>query len=184
VPQVEVSFDIDANGILNVSAKDLASGRKQGITITASNKLSKDEVQRMVHQAEEFASKDRERTELIEAKNQAESLAYEADRLLADSKEKLEASDADQIRERTKELRAVVQDKEATPSRIKEKTEELTRALHGVAQKLYRPPSGPSGEGPAADAASSPPPPGGGSGTGPVDADFKVVHDDGEKGEP
>jgi molecular chaperone DnaK len=184
VPQIEVGFDIDANGILNVSAKDLASGRKQGITITASNKLSKDEVQRMVRQAEEFAAKDRERAELIEAKNHAESLAYEADRLLEDSKEKLEASDADQIRERAKELRAVVQEKDATVARIKGKTDELTRALHAVAQKLYRPPSGPAGEGPAADAAGSPPPSGGGPGTGPVDADFKVVHDDGEKGSP
>ena len=183
IPQVEVSFDIDANGILNVSAKDLASGRKQGITITASNKLSKDEVQKMVRQAEEFASKDRERAELIEAKNQAESLAYEADRLLVDSKDKLEASDAENVREKAKELRATVQEKDATAARIKEKTEELTRALHAVAQKLYRPPSSSGDEGsPSSSEPGPPPPPGGGSGPGPVDADFKVVHDDGDKG--
>jgi len=182
VPQVEVSFDIDANGILNVSAKDLASGRKQGITIAASNKLSKDEVQRMVRQAEEFASKDRERAELIEAKNQAESLAYEADRLLVDSKDKLEASDAEMVREKAKELRATVQEKDVTAARIKEKTDELTRALHAVAQKLYRPPPSSAGEGPSSSEPGPPPPPaGGGSGPGPVDADFKVVHDDGEK---
>jgi molecular chaperone DnaK len=181
VPQIEVGFDIDANGILNVSAKDLASGRKQGITITASNKLSKDEVAKMVHQAEEFATKDKERAELIQAKNEAESLAYEADRVLVDSKEKLEASDVETIRERTKELRSVVQEADATVARVREKIEALTRALHAVAQKLYRPPSGPS-EGGASDEGPSPetPPPTGPSGTGPVDADFKVV-DDGEK---
>jgi molecular chaperone DnaK len=184
VPQIEVGFDIDANGILNVSAKDLASGRKQGITITASNKLSKDEVQRMVHQAEEFASKDRERAELIEAKNQAESLAYEADRLLTDSKDKLDAAEAQQLREKAKELRSVVGEKDVTVSRVREKTEELTRALHAVARKLYQPPSGPAGEGAPASDAGTPPPPEGGPGNGPVDADFKVVHDEGEKGSP
>ena len=138
----------------------------------------------MVHQAEEFASKDRERAELIEAKNQAESLAYEADRVLTDSKEKLDASDVETVRERTKELRAAVQEKDVTVARVRERTEELTKALHAVAQKLYRPPSGPGGEGPSSSDAGAPPPPppGGGSGPGPVDADFKVVHDDGEKG--
>ncbi|HYB63040.1 MAG TPA: molecular chaperone DnaK [Thermoplasmata archaeon] len=184
IPQIEVSFDIDANGILNVSAKDLATGRKQGITITASNKLGKDEVQRMVRQAEEFASKDRERAELIEAKNHAESLAYEADRLLADSKDKLDASEADRIREKTKELRAALQEKETTKARIQEKADELTRALHAVAQKLYRPPSSTPGDGSSSTDESSPPPSGPGPGSGPVDADFKVVHDDGEKGAP
>ncbi len=182
VPQIEVSFDIDANGILNVSAKDLASGRKQGITITASNKLSKDDVQKMVQQAEQFAAQDRERAELIQAKNQAESLAYEADRLLVDAKDKLEAADAEQIRAKAGELRTTVADKATTLDRIREKTEELTRALHAVAQKLYRPPTGGPEEGAGAAEPGTPPPSGGGGGPGPVDADFKVVHDDGEKG--
>ncbi len=184
IPQIEVSFDIDANGILNVSAKDLASGRKQGITITASNKLSKDDVAKMVRQAEEFASKDRERAELIEAKNTAESLAYEAERLLSDSKEKLDASEAEQIRERAKALRATVQENDVTVAKLREKTDELTKALHAVAEKLYRPPSGPSDSGtPPSDAEPGTPPPAGpGPSGGPVDADFKVVHDDGEKG--
>ncbi len=182
VPQIEVSFDIDANGILNVSAKDLASGRKQGITITASNKLSKDDVQKMVQQAEQFAAQDRERAELIQARNQAESLAYEADRLLVDAKDKLEAADAEQIRAKAGELRTTVADKATTLDRIREKTEELTRALHAVAQKLYRPPTGGPEEGAGAAEPGTPPPSGGGGGPGPVDADFKVVHDDGEKG--
>ncbi len=183
VPQIEVGFDIDANGILNVSAKDLATGRKQGITITASNKLSKDDVAKMVHQAEEFATKDRERADLIEAKNRAESLAYEAERVLTEAKEKVEASEAEEIREKVKALRAVLETKDATIAQVKERTDELTGALHKLAQKLYRstpPPTGP--EAPSSEPGGNPPPGGGSSGGGPVDAEFKVVHDDGEKG--
>ncbi|HTT45356.1 MAG TPA: molecular chaperone DnaK, partial [Thermoplasmata archaeon] len=126
VPQIEVAFDIDANGILNVSAKDLASGRKQGITITASNKLSKDEVAKMVHQAEEFAEKDRERSELIQARNAAESLAYEAERVLSDQKEKISGSEADSIREKVKAVREAVEKKDAGVQEIRDRTDELT----------------------------------------------------------
>ncbi|HYB78016.1 MAG TPA: Hsp70 family protein, partial [Thermoplasmata archaeon] len=187
VPQVEVTFDIDANGILNVSAKDLASGRKQGITITASNKLSKDEVQRMVHQAEEFAEKDKERAALIQARNAAESLAYEAERLLTEQKEKISGSEADEVREKVKAVRAVIERKDATPREIQDRTDELTRALHAVSQKLYQssgPTSGgrPTGEAPPTGGAGESPPSGGGGPSGPVDADYKVVDDEhGEK---
>jgi len=187
VPQVEVTFDIDANGILNVSAKDLASGRKQGITITASNKLSKDEVQRMVHQAEEFAEKDKERAALIQARNAAESLAYEAERLLTEQKEKISGSEADEVREKVKAVRAVIERKDATPREIQDRTDELTRALHAVSQKLYQssgPTSGgrPTGEAPPTEGAGESPPSGGGGPSGPVDADYKVVDDEhGEK---
>ncbi len=176
IPQVEVSFDIDANGILNVSAKDLASGRKQGITITASNKLGKDEVDKMVKQAEQFADQDRQRAELVTAKNQAESLAYEADRLLAEQKDKLATEDADAIRSKVQDLRATLERKDVTVPEVHAKTEELTRTLHAASQKLYQsapppggaeaPPSGAGAEEPAA-----------GPEAGPVDADFKVVDD-------
>ncbi len=174
VPQIEVSFDIDANGILNVSAKDLASGRKQGITIAASNKLSKDEVTRMVKQAEEFAVRDRERADLVIAKNQAESLAYEAERLLTDSKEKIEAGDAERLREQVKAVRDLVQKKDATTPQVKAATEDLTKVLHAIAQKLYQsaatPPPSEGGAAPTEPGPTS-------SSTGPVDADFKVVDD-------
>ncbi|HLM70832.1 MAG TPA: Hsp70 family protein, partial [Thermoplasmata archaeon] len=186
IPQVEVSFDIDANGILNVSAKDMASGRKQGITITASNKLSKDDVAKMVHQAEEFAEKDRDRAELIQARNAAESLAYEAERVVTDQKDKISGDEASAIRDQVKVLRETIGKKDAALREIRDATDELTKALHAVAQKLYQssspPPSGsaeapPSGEPPV----DSPPP----AGAGPVDADFKVVDsDNGEKGQP
>ncbi len=186
-PQIEVSFDIDANGILSVSAKDLATGRKQGITITAANKLSKEEVQKMVRQAEEFAATDRERADLITAKNQAESLAYEAERVLTDAKEKISEADAADVRAKISALRECLEAKETPIATVHERTEALTHALHAVSEKLYQsapsPPPGDSpptgGEGEAAGGGSAPP----GSGAeappaeGPVDADFKVVDD-------
>ena len=191
VPQVEVAFDIDANGILNVSAKDLASGRKQGITISASNKLSKDEVAKMVHQAEEFAEKDRERTELIQARNTAESLAYEAERVVTDQKEKISGPEADAIREKVKAVREVVEKKDASAREIRDRTDELTKSLHAVAQKLYQSGAaggtGPTGtESPPETGTSEPPSSASGGGTGPVDADYKVVdsENNGEKNPP
>jgi molecular chaperone DnaK len=181
VPQVEVSFDIDANGILSVSAKDLASGRKQGITISASNKLSKEDVQKMVRQAEEFATADKSRAELIQAKNQAESLAYEAERVLADSKDKIAEADATDVKAKVAALRETLGTKDVTAEQVQAKADELTRALHGIATKLYQagtpPPTSDEGQTPPTE--SSPPPssPSGG-GAGPVDADFKVVDKD------
>ncbi|HZY92762.1 MAG TPA: molecular chaperone DnaK [Thermoplasmata archaeon] len=182
IPQVEVSFDIDANGILNVSAKDLATGKKQGITISASNKLSKDEVQKMVHQAEEFADKDRERAAVVEARNRAESLAYEAERLLADAKDKISETDAKEVRAKVDALRQALAGTDA--GAVKSKTDELTVTLHAISQKLYqagRPGAagGDASGGPAPTPGETPPPSGGKA--GPVDADFKVV--DKEPGE-
>jgi molecular chaperone DnaK len=188
IPKIDVSFDIDANGILNVSAKDQASGRKQGITITASNKLSKDDVSKMVHQAEEFAEADKARAELVHAKNQAESLAYEAERVLTETKEKVDPADAESVREKVRALREAIGRKDVGADELKAKTEELTRALHAVAQKLYQAGTPPPG------ATTSPPPETGATGpetvsarsTGPVDADFKVVDKDtgDEQGQP
>ena len=175
VPQVEVSFDIDANGILNVAAKDMATNRKQGITISASNKLSKDEVAKMVKQAEEFADQDRVRAELIQARNHGESLAYEAERLLAEQKEKIDAAEAEKIRADVKALRDVVAKPTATKDEITAQVESLTRALHAISQKMYQSAAGAAGD------ASSPPPaddaPPSESAKGAVDADFKVVDD-------
>ncbi|HXW66273.1 MAG TPA: molecular chaperone DnaK [Thermoplasmata archaeon] len=190
IPQVEVSFDIDANGLLNVSAKDLASGRKQGITITASTKLSKEDVEKMVHQAEQFAEADKARADLVHAKNQAESLAYEAERVLTDSKDKIDAADAESVRSQVAALRETIGRKDATVSDLKSQTESLTKVLHGIAQKLYQ-----SGGAGSAGATSPPPEEGAGAAdappespgsSGPVDADFKVVDKDAsdETGEP
>ncbi|MFZ0891396.1 MAG: molecular chaperone DnaK [Thermoplasmata archaeon] len=182
-PQVEVSFDIDANGILNVSAKDLASGRKQGITISASNKLAKDQVEKMVKQAEEFAEADRERAALIEAKNKAESLAYEAERLITDSKEKLSESEITTVKEKVSALRSVLEAKDVTVPRVQTASDDLTQSLHAISQKLYQstPPAG-SAEGATSESGSEPR---GAEGPtapgGPVDADFKVVDQDSDE---
>ncbi|MGI0054318.1 MAG: molecular chaperone DnaK [Thermoplasmata archaeon] len=180
-PQIEVGFDIDANGILNVSAKDQASGRKQGITISASTKLSKEEIDKMVGQAEQYATQDRERAEAIETRNRAETLAYEAERLITDQKEKIPEAEASEVRAKITALREAIQG--STPSRetIQARVEELTRAMHAVSQRLYAQPppadpgaaeaAGPETEPTPPPSDDAPPPPSDGS----VDADFKVV---------
>ena len=182
VPQIEVSFDIDANGLLNVSAKDMASGRKQGITITASNKLSKDEVEKMVHQAEQFADADKARAELVNAKNHAESLAYEADRLLTDSKDKIESADAASVREKVTALRAALASKDVALSDLRAKTDDLTSTLHAIARKMYQsgtpPPGGAAQAPPNGEGAGVPPSEESSGAPGAVDADFKVVDKD------
>ncbi len=181
VPQIEVTFDIDANGILNVSAKDQASGKQQGITIQAPNKLSKEEVQRMVRQAEEFAEEDRKKALRVEARNVAEGLAYEAERTVRESRAKLSDAEVTEIESKTKELRELLAQDDASPESIRAKTDELTRALHAVAQKLYQkspPPSGPTGPSGEAGPSETEPGPGATNPTGggsAVDADFKVV---------
>jgi molecular chaperone DnaK len=188
-PQVEVSFDIDANGILNVSAKDLATGRKQGITISASNKLSKEEVEKMVRQAEEYADQDKVRAQQAESRNRAESLTYEAERLLTDAKDKVSETEAKDLREKIAAVRTALGQKEAPD--LTAKVDELTRALHAIATRLYQsgtpPPTGGTPGATPEEGASEPPsepsdgsaPSGGGQ---PVDADFKVVGKGEEKG--
>ena len=186
VPQVEVSFDIDANGILSVSAKDLATGKKQGITITASNKLSKEDVDKMLKQAEQYAQQDKARAEKVEHRNKGEALTYEAERLIDEAKAKLSDTEKDDIRAKVKAVRDAL----AAPdsSDLEAKVDELTRALHAIAPKLYQS-GGDGGEdagapsSPPTDEPSEPPSsPSGGTAEGPVDADFKVVDDRTEPG--
>ncbi|HXQ94138.1 MAG TPA: molecular chaperone DnaK [Thermoplasmata archaeon] len=183
-PQVEVSFDIDANGILSVSAKDLATGKKQGITIAASNKLSKEDVAKMLRQAEEFADQDKTRAQRVESHNRAEALTYEAERVLREAKGKVSEPDAADVTAKVKAVRDALAAKDAPD--LDAKVEALTEALHALAGKLYQAGSAspPEGESPAPPTAApeSPPaaePP---SSTGPVDADFKVVDDSTEPG--
>jgi molecular chaperone DnaK len=179
VPHIEVSFDIDANGILSVSAKDLATGKKQGITITASSKLSKEDVDKMLKQAEQFADQDKTRATQIEERNRAESLTYEAERVLEDAKAKLTEADRDEVRAKVQAVRDALG--KGDTKEITERTEALTKALHALAPKLYESGGGEAGASPPPEAppaespgeASSDGAPAG----GPVDADFKVVDD-------
>jgi molecular chaperone DnaK len=136
MPQVEVSFDIDANGILNVSAKDTATGKQQAITITASSGLTRDDIDTMVREAESHAEEDKRRREEIEVKNQADSLAYNIERQLGEHGDKIPAPDKAAIEEALKELREALTADDV--ARIRRASEALTKASHKMAEVLYR----------------------------------------------
>jgi len=181
VPQIEVTFDIDANGILKVSAKDKATGKEQSIVIQAGSGLSEPEIQNMVRDAEAHAGEDKQRREAIEAKNQAEHLAYEVEKSLREFGDKVNPSDRAKVEEAVRKLNEVKESGDV--SRIKQGIDDLNRVWQGVATAMYQQASasGPAGE--AGGPTPPPPPPGAGSergesGGGAVDADFEVVDDD------
>jgi molecular chaperone DnaK len=136
VPQVEVAFDIDANGIVNVQAKDLATGKEQQITISGSSGLSKDEVERMVVEAKSHASEDQARRELIDARNQADSLAYQVEKTVNENREKVRVGELSRIEAAIAEVRKVAQRDDLAA--IKKATEDLQRASHAMAEQLYK----------------------------------------------
>lgn len=134
LPQIEVSFDIDANGIINVAARDRATNKEQRVTITASTNLNKDEIDRMVRDARDHTSEDRQRRELIEARNQADSIAYQTEKTLRDLGEKVPYDERNNIDNKVRELRETVQGEDT--SLIKRRTEELQNALHALSQQM------------------------------------------------
>jgi molecular chaperone DnaK len=136
VPQIEVTFDIDANGIVNVSAKDMATQKEQKIQITASSGLSKDEVDRMMREAESHADEDKKRKEEIETRNQADQAAYAAERMLKDSGDKLDASDRAAIESAVSDLKSAIEQNDA--SAIKKRMDALNQAQHKAAEAMYR----------------------------------------------
>src|SRR5947208_662116 len=136
VPQIEVTFDIDANGILNVSAKDTATGKQQNITITASSGLTKDEIDRMVKEAEANAAEDTKRKQEIEVRNQTDSLVYSTERTLADHGSKLAEADRKAIDDAMAEAREALKSEDL--ERMKRAQESLTRASHKLAEIMYR----------------------------------------------
>jgi molecular chaperone DnaK len=144
VPQVEVTFDIDANGILNVSAKDKATGKEQRITITASTNLSKDEVERMVRDAESHAAEDKRRRETVELKNQADSLAYQSEKTLTDLGDKVDSVQKDRAEALIKDLRDALQVEDE--EKMKSLSNELQQVMTVISQSAYSEPQGqPSG---------------------------------------
>ena len=157
VPQVEVTFDIDANGILNVSAKDRATGKEQAITITASSGLTKDDIEKMVRDSETHAEEDKQRREEIEVTNQADSLAYSIERQLAEHGDKVAAADKTAIEEAIKEVREALKANDV--ARVKQASEALTKASHKMAEALYR-----DAQTKGAGASADPTPGGGGNG--------------------
>ena len=143
VPQIEVTFDIDANGIVKVSAKDLGTGKEQHITITASTNLSDEEIEKAVKEAEQFAAEDKKRKEAIDAKNEADAMVFQTEKMLKDMEDKLEADDkakVDAALAKLKELndKAVAAEMtEAQVEELKAAKEELTQVFYAISEKLY-----------------------------------------------
>ena len=135
IPQIEVTFDIDANGIVNVSAKDMGTGKEQRITITSSTKLSDDEIQAKVKEAEQYAEEDKKRKEEVEIRNHAEGLIYETEKSLKELDGKISEAEKNQIVSAKDELQAVLNN--GTAQQIKEKTDALTEQFHLISTKLY-----------------------------------------------
>ena len=178
VPQIEVTFDIDANGIVNVVAKDLGSGKEQKITITASTNLSDAEVEKAVKEAEQFAEEDRKRKETIEVRNQADSMVFQTEKTLEEMGDKMDAGDKSKIESELAHVKSLLDQTkdqpatEAQAAELKAATESLTTAINEMATKLYQQQGGPQGPQDFNGGAQ-------GGGQGPdddvVDADFKEV---------
>ncbi|RLC92879.1 MAG: molecular chaperone DnaK, partial [Chloroflexi bacterium] len=145
MPQIEVSFDIDANGILNVSAQDKATGRQQQITITASTNLNKADVERMVREAERHAEEDRRRRELVETRNQADNLAYQMEKTLRDMSDKVNVSDRQAIEDKIKAVREAIKGDDI--ERIRRAMSDLQQASYRLSEQVYGPSQQPGGNG-------------------------------------
>ncbi len=181
VPQIEVTFDIDANGIVHVSAKDLGTGKEQAITITSSSGLNKDQIDRMVREAEQYAQSDAKTKETIEVKNQAESLIYNTEKTVKELGDKVPADLKAQIDEKVADLKKAIGEND--PEVIKKKTEDLMTASHKLAEMVYKNASQKDGQdkGPGNDSGGPQGGSPGGSGPKPddenvVDAEFKKAN--------
>ncbi|MEW8956093.1 molecular chaperone DnaK [Clostridium sp.] len=173
IPQIEVTFDIDANGLVNVSAKDKGTGKEANITITASTNLSDDEVDKAVKEAEMYAEEDRKRKESIEVKNNADQLVYQTEKTLGELGDKVSAEDKAKIEAKVEELKKIKDgdDLEA----IKKATEELTQEFYAISSKMYEAAGGEQGFDPNNMGGAQGEAPGAGpQGDNVVDADFKV----------
>ena len=136
IPQIEVTFDIDANGIVNVSAKDLGTGKEQKITITASSNLSKDDIDKKVKEAEEFAQQDKKKKENIEVKNNADQMIYQTEKLMKDLEGKISEDEKKDIEAKLADLKKASEGSDYDD--MKKKTEDLTQAFYKVSEKLYK----------------------------------------------
>ena len=144
LPQIEVTFDIDANGIVHVSAKDLGTGKEQSISITASSGLSKEEIDKMVRDAEAHADEDKKKREAIEARNHADSLVYSTEKSLKEFGDKIDAVEKGNIENKLAELKKLMEGEDAEA--IKKGTDELAQASHKLAEAVYAKKEGAEGE--------------------------------------
>ena len=176
VPQIEVTFDIDANGIVNVSAKDLGTGKEQHITITASTNLSKEDIDKAVREAEQYAAEDAKRKEEVDTRNAGDQMVYQTEKTLQEMGDKLDASDKAEVEAKLESLKKALQGSDTAA--IKSATDELTQAFYKVSEKLYQQ-TGAQAGGPDMGGQQ----PGGSNGGNDggqqyYDADYEVVDDD------
>ena len=174
VPQIEVTFDIDANGIVNVSAKDLGTGKEQHITITSSSNMSKEDIEKAVKEAEQYAAEDARIKESVETRNTADQMVYQAEKTLGEMGDKIPESDKAPVQAAIDKLKETLKGEDTAA--IKADTEALQQAFYAVSEKLYQQ-AGPQAGGPDMGGAA----PGGDQGGQQYyDADYKVVDEDGE----
>jgi molecular chaperone DnaK len=145
MPQIEVSFDIDANGIVNVSAKDVATGKEQAMTITGGTALGKDDIDRMVKEAESFAAEDHKRRENAEARNQADQLVYQVEKFLSDNGDKVAESDRSELTAATDTLKQALQDQDADAAKLNAASESVMTVFSRVGQAMYQTAQGEAG---------------------------------------
>ncbi len=138
VPQIKVTFDIDANGILKVTARDMATGKEQAVTITESTNLDKSEIERMIKEAEQYAEEDKKRKERVEARNQTDSLAYQLEKTLKDLGDKVPANEKARCEKLVEDAKAAVNDENTTTERYKQLASDLQQALHMLAAAAYQ----------------------------------------------
>ena len=172
VPQIEVTFDIDANGIVNVSAKDLGTGKEQHITITSSSNMSKEDIEKAVKEAEQYAAQDKKLKEEVETRNQADQMVYQSEKTLAEMGDKIPADDKNKVQAGIDKLKETL--KGENTDAIKAATEELTQLFYKMSEKLYQQ-QAPQGDAGQAGAQGGPT---GDQGGQYYDADYKVVDDD------
>ena len=172
VPQIEVTFDIDANGIVNVSAKDLGTGKEQHITITSSTNMSKEDIDKAVKEAEQYAAEDARIKEAVETRNAADQMVYQAEKTLGEMGDKIPESDKSSVQSAIDKLKETLKGDDSAA--IKADTEALQQAFFAVSEKLYQQAGGPQGAGPDMGGQPS----GGQDGQQFYDADYKVVDDD------
>ena len=181
VPQIEVTFDIDANGIVNVSAKDLGTGKEQHITITSSTNMSKEDVEKAVHEAEQYAAEDAKRKEEIDTRNQGDQMVYQTERTLEELGDKVDAAEKAEVESKLNELKETL--KGSDTAAIKAATEALTQVFYKLSEKMYQQ-ANPQGGQPGANPGCDPNCQGGDCGNGGdngqqyYDADYTVVDDD------
>ena len=174
MPQIEVTFDIDANGIVNVSAKDLGTGKEQHITITSSTNMSKEDIERAVKEAEQYAAEDAKIKEAVETRNNADQMVYQAEKTLGEVGDKVPADEKAKVQAGIDKLKETLKGEDTAA--IKAATEELQQAFYAVSEKLYQQ-QAPQGDPNMGGQQQS----GGQAGGEYYDADYKVVDDDDNK---